>query len=36
MREIAAQDLDRTLHDELKGYSEYAREVPYRLLPFLW
>ena len=35
MREIAAQDLDRTRHDELEGYSEYAREAPCRLRPFL-
>jgi protein-S-isoprenylcysteine O-methyltransferase Ste14 len=27
---------DRTLHRELNGYSEYARRVKYRLLPWLW
>ncbi len=27
---------DRTLQDELKGYKEYAEEVPYRLLPWIW
>jgi protein-S-isoprenylcysteine O-methyltransferase Ste14 len=24
---------DRTLHDELVGYSDYKRRVPYRLIP---
>ena len=27
---------DRTLHEELNGYSEYAEMVKYRLLPWLW
>ena len=27
---------DRTLHDELEGYAEYARQVRYRLLPGVW
>ena len=27
---------DRTLHAELTGYEEYAKETPYRLIPRLW
>lgn len=27
---------DRTLHDELPGYAEYAQQVRYRLLPGIW
>jgi len=27
---------DRTLHDELEGYKDYAREVRYKLLPGIW
>lgn len=27
---------DRTLHAELKGYTEYAKETIYRLIPGLW
>jgi protein-S-isoprenylcysteine O-methyltransferase Ste14 len=27
---------DRTLHAELSGYSEYARETRYRLIPGIW
>jgi len=27
---------DRTLHDELDGYSEYAKQTPYRLIPGIW
>lgn len=27
---------DQTLQHELEGYAEYARRVPYRLLPGLW
>lgn len=27
---------DRTLHEELDGYSEYAQRVRYRLLPGIW
>ncbi len=27
---------DRTLHDELEGYADYARTVPYKLLPYVW
>lgn len=27
---------DRTLHEELEGYKEYARNVRYRLLPGVW
>jgi protein-S-isoprenylcysteine O-methyltransferase Ste14 len=27
---------DRTLHDELDGYRDYARQVRYRLLPGVW
>lgn len=27
---------DQMLQDELQGYLEYSREVPYRLIPYLW
>jgi protein-S-isoprenylcysteine O-methyltransferase Ste14 len=27
---------DRTLQEELDGYSEYAQQVRYRLLPGVW
>ena len=27
---------DRTLHEELDGYSEYSKTVGYRLMPWLW
>lgn len=27
---------DRTLHEELEGYAEYAQRVRYRLLPGIW
>jgi protein-S-isoprenylcysteine O-methyltransferase Ste14 len=27
---------DRTLHDELSGYSAYAQRVRYRLIPWVW
>ena len=27
---------DRTLHNELEGYADYARQVKYRLVPPLW
>jgi protein-S-isoprenylcysteine O-methyltransferase Ste14 len=27
---------DRTLHDELPGYTEYAKQTRYRLVPGLW
>jgi protein-S-isoprenylcysteine O-methyltransferase Ste14 len=27
---------DKTLHDELDGYREYARQTRYRLLPGIW
>lgn len=27
---------DKTLHEELPGYREYAQKVPYRLFPYLW
>ncbi len=27
---------DRTLHEELDGYSEYARQVKHRLFPGIW
>jgi protein-S-isoprenylcysteine O-methyltransferase Ste14 len=27
---------DNTLKLELKGYREYAREVRYKLIPFIW
>ena len=27
---------DRTLHNELDGYGDYARRVRYRLLPAVW
>jgi protein-S-isoprenylcysteine O-methyltransferase Ste14 len=27
---------DRTLHDELYGYAEYAKQTPYRLIPGIW
>ena len=27
---------DRTLHDELEGYSEYAKQTRYRLMPGIW
>lgn len=27
---------DKTLHNELEGYSEYAKRVKYRLFPLMW
>lgn len=27
---------DRTLHEELSGYSEYAKATPHRLVPWIW
>ena len=27
---------DKTLHEELEGYPEYAKKTPYRLLPGVW
>ena len=27
---------DRTLHAELEGYPEYAKQTPYKLLPGIW
>jgi protein-S-isoprenylcysteine O-methyltransferase Ste14 len=27
---------DRTLMEELRGYSEYAEQVRYRLFPLIW
>lgn len=27
---------DKILQEELAGYSEYCKEVKYRLIPFLW
>ncbi len=27
---------DRTLHEELSGYADYAKATPYRLIPRLW
>lgn len=27
---------DRTLHAELEGYPEYAKKMPYRLIPEIW
>jgi protein-S-isoprenylcysteine O-methyltransferase Ste14 len=27
---------DRTLHEELPGYAEYATQTPYRLIPGIW
>ena len=27
---------DRTLHEELNGYAEYAKQTPYRLIPGIW
>ena len=27
---------DRTLHNELQGYADYARRVKYRLAPPIW
>jgi len=27
---------DRTLHEELEGYTEYAKKVRYRLVPGIW
>jgi protein-S-isoprenylcysteine O-methyltransferase Ste14 len=27
---------DRTLHEELDGYAEYAKQTPYRLIPGIW
>lgn len=27
---------DRTLHEELPGYADYARRTPYRLIPGIW
>lgn len=29
-------DEERLLNDELRGYREYARQVRYRLVPFVW
>lgn len=27
---------DRSLHEELEGYAEYAKQTPYRLIPGIW
>jgi len=27
---------DRTLHAELEGYTEYAKQTQYRLIPGIW
>jgi hypothetical protein len=27
---------DRTLHNELDGYADYARRVKYKLVPAIW
>lgn len=27
---------DRTLHQELEGYADYAQKVKYKLIPFIW
>ena len=27
---------DKTLHEELPGYKEYAEKVRYRLFPWVW
>jgi protein-S-isoprenylcysteine O-methyltransferase Ste14 len=27
---------DRTLHEELDGYAQYAKQTPYRLIPKIW
>jgi protein-S-isoprenylcysteine O-methyltransferase Ste14 len=27
---------DRTLQNELKGYTKYVEQTPYRLIPWLW
>jgi len=27
---------DRTLYSELKGYPEYTKQTPYRLIPWIW
>jgi protein-S-isoprenylcysteine O-methyltransferase Ste14 len=27
---------DRTLHEDLEGYTEYAERVRHRLLPWVW
>jgi protein-S-isoprenylcysteine O-methyltransferase Ste14 len=27
---------DKTLKEELSGYSEYARQTPYRIIPLVW
>lgn len=27
---------DRTLHEELDGYADYAKQTPYRLIPGIW
>lgn len=27
---------DRTLHEELDGYPEYAKQTQYRLIPGIW
>lgn len=27
---------DKTLHEELEGYTDYARQTPYRLIPGVW
>ena len=27
---------DKTLHNELNGYNEYAHKIQYRLIPYMW
>lgn len=27
---------DKTLHEELEGYSDYAQKVRFRLIPHIW
>jgi protein-S-isoprenylcysteine O-methyltransferase Ste14 len=33
---VRAELEDRTLHEELEGYKEYASRVPHRLIPGVW
>jgi protein-S-isoprenylcysteine O-methyltransferase Ste14 len=33
---IRTRKEDRTLQEELNGYDQYAREVPFKLIPGIW
>jgi protein-S-isoprenylcysteine O-methyltransferase Ste14 len=33
---IRTQMEDKTLQNELEGYTEYTREVKYKILPGIW